>query len=157
MGVGKTAVCRELLALLPQNVFLDGDWCWSARTFVVSDETKAMVIDNITHLMSNFLACTAYDNVIFCWVMHEQGIIDALLSRLALEGVKVYSISLLCSSSELLSRLEGDVSAGRRQADVIERSLEYLPLYEKLDTVKINTDGKAPARIARGIAEMVNL
>lgn len=33
MGVGKTAVCRELQKLLPGNVFLDGDWCWDAVPF----------------------------------------------------------------------------------------------------------------------------
>lgn len=28
MGVGKTATSRELQKLLPNCVFLDGDWCW---------------------------------------------------------------------------------------------------------------------------------
>lgn len=27
MGVGKTAVSRELLRTLPRCAFLDGDWC----------------------------------------------------------------------------------------------------------------------------------
>jgi len=49
MGVGKSSTCRELQKLLPKNVFLDGDWCWSAEPFVVTDETKTMVMDNITH------------------------------------------------------------------------------------------------------------
>ena len=85
MGVGKTSVCRQLNRDLENSVFLDGDWCWNATPFVVTDETKEMVMDNICHLLNNFLRCTAYQNVVFCWVMHEQSILDELLSRLHTE------------------------------------------------------------------------
>jgi tRNA uridine 5-carbamoylmethylation protein Kti12 len=40
MGVGKTATSRELQKLLPNCVFLDGDWCWDMSPFIVNDETK---------------------------------------------------------------------------------------------------------------------
>ncbi len=56
MGVGKTAASQELKRLLPRAVFLDGDWCWDADPFVVTDETKAMVLDNIAYLFKQFLA-----------------------------------------------------------------------------------------------------
>lgn len=82
MGVGKTAVCRELQRTLPGNVFLDGDWCWDAAPFVVNAETKAMVLDNICYLLQNFLDCSAYENVIFCWVMHQEEIVRQILSEL---------------------------------------------------------------------------
>lgn len=84
MGVGKTAACRELARLLARNVFLDGDWCWNMNPFVVSSETCEMVMDNIAHMLGNFLRCSVLDNIIFCWVMHEQTIIDGLISRLRL-------------------------------------------------------------------------
>jgi hypothetical protein len=71
MGVGKTATCRELQKILPRNVFLDGDWCWDMHPFVVTGETKAMVNSNIAHLLNGFLACSEFENVIFCWVLHE--------------------------------------------------------------------------------------
>ncbi|MEG2207460.1 MAG: AAA family ATPase, partial [Clostridia bacterium] len=76
MGVGKTAVCQSLKQKLPNAVFLDGDWCWDANPFWVNDETKNMVMHNICFLLNQFLHCSAYENVIFCWVMHEQSIID---------------------------------------------------------------------------------
>ena len=41
MGVGKTAVCQQLKRILPNSVFLDGDWCWDADPFQVTDETKS--------------------------------------------------------------------------------------------------------------------
>jgi hypothetical protein len=39
-GIGKTTTCGELRKLLPRNVFLDGDWCWEMRAFVVTEETR---------------------------------------------------------------------------------------------------------------------
>ena len=72
MGVGKTTVCQQLKRDLQNSVFLDGDWCWDASPFQVTDETKSMVTDNICYLLNNFLHCSAYENVIFCWVMHQQ-------------------------------------------------------------------------------------
>ena len=47
MGVGKTTVCQRLKRDLKNSVFLDGDWCWDARLFQVTEERKVMVIDNI--------------------------------------------------------------------------------------------------------------
>ena len=78
MGVGKTTVCQLLKHQLDRAVFLDGDWCWDAHPFAVTEETKAMVLDNICHLLNNFLACSAYEHVIFCWVLHQQEILDTL-------------------------------------------------------------------------------
>ena len=141
MGVGKTSVGRALQQLLPNCAFLDGDWCWDMKPFFVTDETKAMVMDNICHVLGNFLRCSAFDNVVFCWVMHQQAIVNEILSRLPLEGEQVHSISLVCSSEALTQRLQKDIEAGLRRPDVIDRSLSYLPLYENLDTQKVDTTG----------------
>ena len=53
-GCGKTTVCRELLKALPQCAFLDGDWCWMMDPFIVNEETKKMVQDNIIHLLRSY-------------------------------------------------------------------------------------------------------
>lgn len=37
MGVGKSTVGRLLQSRLPRCVYLDGDWCWDARPFVVTE------------------------------------------------------------------------------------------------------------------------
>ena len=94
MGVGKTATCRELQKILPRNVFLDGDWCWDMHPFVVTDETKAMVNSNIAHLLNGFLACSEFENVIFCWVLHEQHIFDDLINALDLNGCTTHCFHL---------------------------------------------------------------
>ena len=141
MGVGKTAVCRALQQRLPNCAFLDGDWCWDMRPFFVTDETKAMVMDNICHVLGNYLRCSAFDNVVFCWVMHQQAILDDIVSRLPLRDVELHLISLTASPETLTVRLRKDIDAGLRQPDVIDRSLAYLPLYEGLNTQTVDTTG----------------
>ncbi len=142
MGVGKTTVCKQLKEELPNSVFLDGDWCWNASPFIVTEETKVMVMDNICYLLNNFLHCSAYKNVIFCWVMHEQAIIHSILEKLDTKDCNIKCISLLADESTLHSRLSADVENGIRNSDVIDRSIERIPLYQVLDTIKIDTSGK---------------
>ena len=153
MGVGKTSTGRQLRALLSDCAFLDGDWCWDMHPFRVTDETKAMVMDNICHLLNNFLRCSAFKNIVFCWVMHEQSIMDEILSRL--EGpFALCSVSLVCREEKLTERLERDVRAGIRSADVISSSAAYLPLYDRLNTVKIDVSECSPEEAAARIAAL---
>ena len=55
MGVGKSAVCEQLVKRLQPGVYLDGDWCWHMRPFSVTDATKAMVMDNICALLGRWV------------------------------------------------------------------------------------------------------
>ncbi len=155
MGVGKTSVCRELQALLPYNVFLDGDWCWDMKPFVVNDETKAMVLSNIGYLLRQFLQCSAYENIIFCWVMHRQEIWDAILDHVSDLPCKVHAVCLTCSEEALRNRLQQDITAGRRTGDVISRSLVRLPLYDALDIPQIDVTGLTAVQAAHVLAEAI--
>ncbi len=148
MGAGKTTVCNLLKKKLKNCVFLDGDWCWDMEPFWVTEETKAMVMDNITHVLNNFLACSAYDHVIFCWVLHEQEILDTLLSRLDWQNAEVHLYSLIPDEKSLEERLKKDIRQGLRQKDVLERSMKRLPMYEKLQTEKIYVSGQTPEETA---------
>lgn len=154
MGVGKSTVCQLLKKELPYSVFLDGDWCWDADPFIVNEKTKQMVMDNICTLLNNFLKCPTYENVIFCWVMHEQSIIDEILSRLDTRDCDVKCISLICSRKELISHLQKDIERGLRNEDVLERSLARLPLYQSLQTIKIDTSGKNLNEITKELAAL---
>ncbi len=150
MGVGKTTVSKILASKLENSVFLDGDWCWDMHPFTVCEETKDMVMKNITFLLNNFLSCSVIDNIVFCWVMHEQQIIDDIISKLCAENAKIFKISLVCSSEALEKRLKKDIENGVRNIDIIERSIKRIPLYNKLDTVKINVSDIS-AETAAGI------
>ncbi|WP_099205781.1 AAA family ATPase [Scatolibacter rhodanostii] len=147
MGVGKTTTCQIVKNSLDKSVFLDGDWCWDMHPFQVTEETKDMVMDNICFLLNQFIKCSAYENIIFCWVMHQQAIIDEIVSRLDTANCKIHAISLVCDEQALSARLSKDVDANIRKEDVIDRSIERIPLYAKLNTHKIDvsriTSGQA--------------
>ncbi len=156
MGVGKSTVCNQLLKMLPRSVYLDGDWCWNMNPFVVSEETKEMVMDNITHLLRNYLQCSEYDYVIFCWVMQEERIIEEVLRRLEGIELEVHKITLMITEKALRDRLNKDIVRKIRTYDVIRRSVERLSLYENMDTIKIDVSLKIPKQIAKEIIYHVN-
>lgn len=147
MGVGKTTVSQQLKRDLNKSVFLDGDWCWDASPFQVTKETKSMVVRNICYLLNSFIHCSAYENVIFCWVMHEQSIIDGIINELDIENCKVKKISLIVDEINLQNRIKVDVARAIRTADVIDRSVARIPMYQALDTIKIETSNKTVCEI----------
>ena len=151
MGIGKTTVCQQLKQDLPNSVFLDGDWCWDANPFQVTDETKAMVTNNICYVLNNFLKCSAYENIIFCWVMHEQSIINSILEKLDTQNCQVKCVSLVADEKTLRERLAMDVERCIRSEDIIERSIARIPMYQALGTIKIDTNAKNVAMIANEI------
>ena len=147
-------MCQQIKQDLPNSVFLDGDWCWDASPFQVTEETKAMVTNNICYLLNNFLKCSAYENIIFCWVMHEQGIICSILDKLDTQNCEVKCISLAADEKTLRARLAMDVDRGIRSEDVIERSIARIPMYQALNTIKIDTNAKTGAMIANEIKQL---
>ena len=156
MGVGKTTVCNLLKTKLPACVFLDGDWCWDMHPFVVNQETKNMVLDNIAYLLNQFLRCSVLENILFCWVIQEQSILDSVIARLSLEDCHLFVFALVCSPETLVARIQGDISQGLRTEDCIQRSLQRLPLYQDMDIPKIITDGRTVQEIAQEILNEIN-
>ena len=151
MGVGKTTTCQILKHKLNNSVFLDGDWCWDMHPFQVTEETKQMVMDNICFLLNRFIQCSVIENIVFCWVMHEQAIINEIVSRLERTDCKVIPISLVCGKEALQARLQRDVATGIREEEVIARSVARIPLYESLDTMKIDVSAISPEEAAERI------
>lgn len=156
MGAGKTATCRELMKMLERCVFLDGDWCWMMDPFVVTEETKKMVQDNIAYLLRNFLSCSAYENILFCWVMQDEEIINDILTALAGSEFKLYKFTLMVSAQALTERIQKDVESHVRTPDVLGRSLQRLPLYEKMHTVKIDVSDITARQAAGLIVDAIN-
>lgn len=136
MGVGKTEICSIMNRKLEKSVFLDGDVCCRMDPFVMTDETQKLMMDNITFVLNNLIHCSEFDNIVFCWVMHEQAIIDELLSKIDVSDCEVHLVSLVCSENSLRGRLLKDIAAGLRTPEVIPRSVSRLPLYEALNTKK---------------------
>ncbi len=153
MGVGKTATCNELLNILHPSAFLDGDWCWNMKPFIVTDETKNMVEDNIVYLLNSFLSCSEYENIIFCWVMQYESIMTDILKRLTASDYKLSKFTLTISQQALKERIMKDVENNKRTIDVLERSLTRMPLYNNMGTVKIDVSSITPRQAAEKMFE----
>ena len=63
------------------------------------------------------------------------------------ENCNVRKISLIAYESSLRDRLTVDVTYGKRTADIIDRSVQRIPMYQTLDTVKIDTSNKTVREI----------
>lgn len=155
MGAGKSAACRELLHLLQPGVWLDGDWCWMMEPFVPNGENRAMVMENICILLRNFMRNTQLEYVIFCWVLHQDEILDDLLARLAGEDFCLTVVTLDITEASLRQRLEGEIRRGTRAADVVERSVARLPLYHRLRGRHLDVSRITAKEAAETIAQWV--
>lgn len=156
MGVGKTTVCQELLKELENCVFLDGDWCWMMDPFIVNDETKSIVLDNISYCINNYLHSSLYKNIILCWVIPTQAVLDDLLNHLDIRHNHVYSITLMCNKETLIKRLDRDIQNGKREDAVINKAIQYLDNYSNMDTIKIDTTNFTIKEIVKKINELVD-
>ena len=156
MGAGKTTVCQKLKPLLAPSAFLDGDWCWDMEPFRVTDAAKAMVMDNIAAVLSNLLRCPDFESVLFCWVLPEREIAEALLARLPLEGVRVHRFTLTLTEEALVSRLRGDIARGLRGEDIIPSALDRLKRCNTAGGELLDTTRLSPDEVAEEIAARVN-
>ena len=86
--------------------------------------------------------------------MHQQSIIDSIVEKLDTQNCDVKYISLIADEKTLRDRLSMDIERGIRTADVIERSVSRIPLYQTLNTIKIDTNEKAVAVIANEIKQL---
>ncbi|QVK19862.1 AAA family ATPase [Mycoplasmatota bacterium] len=149
-GVGKTTVCKSLYKNVDRSVWLDADWCWMMNPFEVTDENKQMVVDNIIHLLRNFLNNSSLDYVIFCWVIHKEFIFDIILKGLSDLNFELQKITLTCSSESLRNRMEND----NRTKHQINSSIESMKDYYDFDTLKIDTTEK---KIKDVVSEIENI
>ncbi len=154
MGVGKTTTCRALRPLLPSHVFLDGDWCWDLHPFQVTEETREMVLENIAFLLNQFLRCTACQDVLFCWVLPREEILQNLLARL--EGTfSLQWFTLDCGREELIRRLQQDIQGGLRDPGVVERALDRMEGYGEMPSIHVDVTHRSPQEVARWIWEQL--
>lgn len=109
MGVGKTKTCKELNKRLKNSVWLDGDWCWKMNPFIVNEENKKMVKENIAFLLNNFLNNSNLENIIFNWVIHDEQILDDILEMISNKDFQLKKITLICSRKVLKRRISSDI------------------------------------------------
>ena len=86
--------------------------------------------------------------------MHEQSVIDSITATLDTSRCKIVKISLLADEPTLRLRLSSDVAQGIRFADVIDRSVARINLYQALDTIKVDTSNKTVQEIVHVISAL---
>lgn len=150
-GVGKTAVCKELYKLLIDSVWLDGDWCWMMNPFVVTEENKRMVEDNINFILRSYLNNSSYKYVIFNWVISNERIFKKILRRLDDIEFHLCKISLTCSPESLRERMIED---GREEEQIVN-SINRLKFYDSMNTYKIDTANMSVENVVNKILEMI--
>lgn len=156
MGVGKTTVCKALYKKLNNSFWLDGDNCWMMNPFVVNEENKKMVLENITYLLNNFLKNSSTQYVVFNWVIPTDDIMNDILERIDISDVLAYKITLMSSKDELVKRISKDIKNGVRDKGNIKRSLERFDLYRSMNTIKIDTTKKSIDNIVQEIIDIIN-
>lgn len=86
--------------------------------------------------------------------MHQQEIIDYIVEQLNKTDCKIRTISLTAKESELRERLKKDTEEGKKDGGYTGRSTERLACYNRLSTVKIDTDKRSIEDIAEEIAKL---
>lgn len=149
MGVGKSAVSKELFSMLPNSAYLDGDWAWMINPFTVTDETKAIVMENCTHLLNSYIGCSFVETVIFSWAIPLNSMVFEIYDGIISKNIEIKVFTLMANAQTLEARLERDIVVGKREESIIKRSLGYLPYFEEnIGDFKIDTNGKTPREIA---------
>ncbi|MEG1013421.1 MAG: hypothetical protein RSI33_04160 [Clostridia bacterium] len=86
----------------------------------------------------------------WCWDAN----IDTILSNLDSVNCNTKLIALTCDANTLKERLEKDIANGVRNREVLERSVARIPLYDKQNATKIDTNGRSVNEIADEIAAL---
>jgi cytidylate kinase len=156
IGVGKTTVGKLLCDKLKKSAFIDGDWCFDLHPFVANKETKDMAIDNIAHLMNNYLNCTHCDYVVFNWVMDKVDVYQKIIENIQSVNIHLYEITLICTEEALVDRWQKDILCDWRIDEWLNISKKSLKYFKGLDTIQIDTSFKTAMDVADKIYKIVS-
>ena len=147
MGVGKTTVGKYIADQNPGTAFIDGDWCMDIHPFVGNQETKAMAVDNILHMIGNYLNCSVCSMVVLVWLMDDPWVIRTITEGVSALKADVKNVTLVCTREALISRWKNDRSCSWRTDEWLNVSLRSLPGFAAMDNT-IDTSGLSVDRIA---------
>ena len=147
MGVGKTTVGKYIADRNPGTAFIDGDWCMDIHPFVGNRETKAMAVDNILHMIGNYLKCSACGMVVLVWLMDDPWVIRRITEGISALRAEAEYVTLVCDRENLLKRWENDDACGWRTDEWLQVSLKSLAGFASMDNA-LDTSGLTVERIA---------
>ena len=145
-------MAKELFKTLDNAVWLDGDDLWRMHPFIVNDETRKMVEDNIVYVLNAFIRAH-YSYIIFTWVLHQDGIAHSLLERLDTAGCDFAHFTLVCDEKTLIKRMASDVG---RTTDV-STALDRLKQSLMTSSETVDTEGVSSSELAVFLRDRVLL
>ncbi len=152
MGVGKTTVGKYIAGQNPGTAFIDGDWCMDIHPFVGNQETKAMAVDNILHMIGNYQKCSVCSMVVLVWLMDDPWVIQGIMEGLAGLHAEVKSVTLVCNRENLIKRWNNDQNCEWRTDEWLNVSLKSLPGFASVENA-IDTSDLPVDRIADLVME----
>ena len=152
MGVGKTTVGKYIADHHPGTAFIDGDWCLDIHPFVGNQETKAMAVDNILHMIGNYQKCSVCSMVVLVWLMDEPWVIQKITQGLSALQAEVKNVTLTCSRENLIARWKEDHNCEWRTNEWLNVSLKSLPGFASMDNT-IDTTGLSVEQVAELIMQ----
>lgn len=155
IGVGKSTVGKLLCKKLNKSAFLDGDWCFDLHPFIADQETKEMAVDNIIHIINNYLNCSHCDYVVFNWVMDKMEVYKKIIDSLQSKETYMYEITLTCTEEALTNRWHKDYLCEWRIEEWLKVSKKSLNYFNGLDTIFIDTSDKTAMEVADEIHSIV--
>ena len=140
MGVGKTTVGKYIADHHPGTAFIDGDWCLDIHPFVGNQETKAMAVDNILHMIGNYQKCSVCSMVVLVWLMDEPWVIQKITQGLSAMQTDVKNVTLVCSRENLIRRWKDDHNCEWRTDEWLNVSLKSLPGFASMENIIDTSD-----------------
>jgi ABC-type glutathione transport system ATPase component len=140
MGVGKTTVGKYIADQNPETAFIDGDWCMDIHPFIGNQETKAMAVDNILHMIGNYQKCSVCSMVVVVWLMDEPWVIQRITEGLAALQAEMKNVVLVCDRENLITRWNNDQTCGWRTDDWLQVSLKSLPGFASMENAIDTSD-----------------
>ena len=153
MGVGKTTVGKYIADHYPGTAFIDGDWCLDLHPFVGNRETKSMAVDNILHMIGNYMKCSVCKMIVLVWLMDDPWVLRAITDGLAALQAEVKSVTLVCDRENLIRRWENDHNCEWRTDEWLKVSLASLPAFAAMGNT-MDTAGLSVDRIAGRVMEL---
>ena len=135
MGVGKTTVGKYIADQNPGTAFIDGDWCMDIHPFIGNQETKAMAVDNILHIIGNYQKCSVCSMVVLVWLMDDPWVMQRISEGLAALQAEMINVTLVCDREHLIKRWSNDQNCEWRTDEWLQVSLKSLSGFASMDNM----------------------
>ena len=147
MGIGKTTVGTYIADSNPGTAFIDGDWCMDIHPFVGNIETRNMAVNNILHMIGNYMDCSVCKMIVVAWLMDDEQVHQKLLNGIRDMGLDVKDVTLVCDEVQLRKQWEEDSACPWRTDEWFNASLKSLAYFSGMNNC-ICTTGKTVEDVA---------